>query len=463
LKLTRDQARAVLRARFDPVAFATDVLGVELFPKQAEILRRFYKGDYRELVLVAGMRSGKSFLATVFALYEAFLLLTTPSPQKKYGLHPSSLIHILLVAKSEDQARDVLLSRALGIIQDSWFFDLFPRKVRKDTIEFPSKRIMIWVGPSTSNTLVGRTAKAVILDELARFPQTESGGGAWMIYHSLKAATVTFGNDGHRIIISSPLRSDDILMQLYNDPPPDTLALRYATWEFNPHIKFEDLQTELQRDPVAFWRDFGAQPSESLYPYFARLDEVSFGDHNAWLPVSSGIPYSPPEGTYVIAGDPALRWDAFGIAVARMDGERVIYDLVGAIVPEKGKEISPSQVRELFDRLIDIYQPAVVVFDTHMYPELEEHIRTRGVPVKTRIVKKRHYDMFKEALYSGKVELPAFPRLIKEMKGVQVVNERRVDHPRGGSKDVIDAVVNAYVALIEDVKKPIYVPYGEAW
>ena len=64
--------------------------------------------------------------------------------------------------------------------------------------------------------------------------------------------------------------------------------------------------------------------------------------------------------------------------------------------------------------------------------------------VSTHIVRKEDYDAWKEAAYQRKVRLPRYEPLVRELKGLQVVNERRVDHPRGGSKDVADAVVNCW-------------------
>ena len=51
---------AVLKGRSDPLWFAENILGVSLFPTQTEIMGDFYSDDYKRLVLVAGMRSGKS-------------------------------------------------------------------------------------------------------------------------------------------------------------------------------------------------------------------------------------------------------------------------------------------------------------------------------------------------------------------------------------------------------------------
>jgi len=64
----------VLKAVDDPTYFVKSPYFLDLkpYPKQAEILERFYEGNYSELVLVAGMTFDKTFLAILIALYEAF-------------------------------------------------------------------------------------------------------------------------------------------------------------------------------------------------------------------------------------------------------------------------------------------------------------------------------------------------------------------------------------------------------
>ena len=51
--------KIVLRGRNDPIWFAEELLGVNLFPVQKEIMSSFYNDNYKRMVIVAGMRSGK--------------------------------------------------------------------------------------------------------------------------------------------------------------------------------------------------------------------------------------------------------------------------------------------------------------------------------------------------------------------------------------------------------------------
>ena len=453
----RDQAR-LLKAYWDPVYFATAILGVELFPKQAEILRSFYQWRrddhgrmiprYRELVWISGMRSGKSFMASLIALYEAFRLALEGTPQLRYGLDSSSPLHVMLVAASEEQAQDALFSHIRVWVNRPLIRALNP-KVRKDTILFRDANVELFVGPSTSSTLVGRTVKCFVLDELARFDATVGKRGARMVYEGLKAASMTL-YDSVRIIISSPLSRNDLLWQLYERGlnHPDVLAIRTPTWEVNPGLTREQLEREYSHDPIAFLRDFAAEPTGGYYPFFTSWDLIKWHDHNVLELLANNIPVQGESYDYVLAGDPAIRHDAFGWALAHRDENgRIIVDGAYRQVPPKRGELDPLEVRGFVEKILRRFRVHLAVFDIHMYPELQHWLRRQGVLVVTHIVRYQDYQAFKEQLYLGNITLPDYRPLKDEMRQLQVINERRVDHPRGGSKDVIDAVVNTFWAL----------------
>jgi len=451
----RERTLEVLRAVDDPVYFAESkyFLGIKLFPKQAEILRRVYKENIRELILVAGRRSGKTVLAAVFALYEAFKLLIKPDPAAYYGLIPGRPIFIVVVAVSEEQAHDTIYATILALLQRSPFFKSQHPKIYQNEIRFPSKNVIILCGHSSSSSLVGRDVKCCVFDELARFEQTTSKRGAWNVYNSLKQSTAIFKDEGKVICISSPMNETDIIMTLYEQAQstPGMLGLRYATWEFNPHIKFEDLAAEMQRDPIAFWRDFGAQPMESIAPYIPE-DILHFdaGIPNYLRMIHDGLTVQPEPGIYALAGDPALKHDSFGFALTRRDGDKFIVCGSLRFSPKKlGQRIvtiSPIEVKEFVMRVIDQIPVSVVVFDTWNYPELQQEI-SRKVRVVNHIVRKDDYDYFKELCYRNKVVMCPDPVAKQEFVRLQVINSRRVDHPKGGSKDVADAIVNSIWAL----------------
>ena len=108
----------VLRGR-DPVWWVNNVLGMELYPAQEEIMREFYRSrydptldQYKKLILVAGMRSGKTALASIMGCYEYWdvLTMTNPKPYEYYKLLRNQKLFIMVVATSEKQAEDGVFS-----------------------------------------------------------------------------------------------------------------------------------------------------------------------------------------------------------------------------------------------------------------------------------------------------------------------------------------------------------------
>ena len=454
-----ERTYVILKALSDPVFFCEHpyFLGMKLFPKQAAILRQFYSGNYRELVLVAGMRSGKTVLASCFALYELFKLLILPDPAAHYGLAPGSLIFVVAVAVSEEQARDTIFHEIVSKIPRSPFFREFRPKIYANEVRFPSKNVVLLCGTSSSASIVGRNVKCAIFDELARFEESTSKRGAWQVYTSLKRGTATFGKDGIVIVISSPRHTGDIVMQLYERSKrlDHVLGLRYATWEFNPRISFEDLQDELKADPISFWRDFGAQPLSSLEVYFRNPEILPF-DSSITNVLEALIHDVELETQYphVLAGDPALRHDAFGLATGfKAPDGTIIIDGMWRFSPEELGEINPIEVKDFIKRAARALNVEVCVFDTWNYPEAQTELRQMGLIVENHVVRKEDYDRFRELCYQKSIRMCDYEVARTEFENLRIVNARRIDHPVGGSKDVADAVVNCVWALTETVRK----------
>lgn len=108
--------------------------------------------DYRELCMEAGMRSSKSSLTSVIVTYEFFRLLQLADPAKYFGLMPGSLIALLVLATSEDQAQDTLFAAIKGRIDNSAYFQglIRQKQIIVNTMEIlcPEKNLKLWAGHS---------------------------------------------------------------------------------------------------------------------------------------------------------------------------------------------------------------------------------------------------------------------------------------------------------------------------
>jgi len=452
----RQKLREILKAQLDPLYFQQPhFLDIELYPKSQELVREFYNGDYRELVLVAGMRGGKTTLLSYFACYETFLALTSDL-WYKYHLAPGSPVFGILASAKEEQAKDTIYAAVKARIERSPFFDQFEYQVRSNYILFPDQNFMIRVVCSSSATEVGRTSKFVCIDEMSRLEETVGRRSGLEVYRALSKSTMTFKQDGHRFIAGSPRHVSDMIMRLYQrgQTSPYVLAAKYTTWELNPHITFDDLKDEFERDPLGAWRDYGADPSAAIETYYRDKSIIQFSDRpNVLAMIAEGIRPVPEPFTYMLAGDPALRHDAFGLALAHKEEDRFIVDGVYRFVPDK--EIDPDEVKDFVLRVLDIYPVTHVVFDTWSFVHVQKAIQMKGAKVVNHIVRKADHDRVKELFYRKKLDVPRDDALRYELENLIIKPSGKVDHPRGGSKDVADALANVIWALHEIKKERI--------
>ena len=464
----------ILKASEDPAFFNSHeyFCGYSLYPKLEEIMAEFYTYDrhgtplYNELDMICGKKSGKTTLASRICCYETFDLLIRPDPAAHYGLEPGTEIFIIGLAKSEEQAHDTIFSKIRTVIKRSPFFRSFNPKFYSLEIRFPTKNVNILCGCSSSGSMTGRLVKAICFDEISQFDETQSQRGAWQVYSLLSKDTHPFGFHGKRIVTTSPRHVNDIGMQLLDRAKthPRMLWVHEPTWKLNPTSIYAydspEMKAERDKDPLTFWRDFGAEPWSSLETYYREPDIITFEEdiqNVLRLFFEENILLPPSSNTYVFTGDPAKKYDAFGMCLAHIEftgkateGEpngTIVADGLYRLKPTKKRELDPIFVKDKILKVIKTFLVRYAIFDTWNYPEAQEAIRRLGVPVMNHVVRKEDHDSVKRRLYFKKLKLCPYPILGDELKNLQVINAKKVDHPKGGHKDVADTLANAVWAL----------------
>jgi hypothetical protein len=382
----------------DPVTFAMDprFCGLSdiptLFPMQYKVLREFMSpmARYRVLVLVCGMRSGKGVLGSIIAWYAAYELLSLEDPQAYLGLAPNQEIQILNVAASQAQSKNNVFKHIADRLNSGgeWFAEI--RKQAKITgleIRLP-KNIVIRCGHSKASTLVGATSYVVILDELARFKDTNGRDNANEVYEKLSATTATFPERARILVLTSPEWEGDKSMRLLEEALsvdeegrplyPHMYALQMPTWEANRNLGQQDLWERFAgaANPTAFWRDFGAQPPRAVEAYYPDPDRwVRQADPERQHPFDENgrmaDSFTPCcDSRRYVHVDLGLSRDACGFAMAHkpVPGcphyqgkgappnpkvKKVVLDLCGAFLPGPSGEISFESVRQLIRNLQD--------------------------------------------------------------------------------------------------------------
>ena len=447
---------AILKGKKDPVWWAENILGVKLFPKQKWIMETFYRSrthpekwpeQFKQLILVAGMRSGKTALASIMGVYEFWDTITIPSPSAYYGLLKNQPIFISCVATSEKQALDGVFSNMVNMVEScEWLQTYYELGMRNDRIECAEQHVIMQVLSSWANTAVGRSNRCVIFDELANFEDTQGKRGAWEIWSRLRKSTDTFKKDGHVIGISSPRSQTDIIMELYDQAKREgdksgTLALKAPTWVMNPNFTEAQLRAEYRFDMTAFYRDYACEPS--------LASGVAFPE-GVTLHAFPNVLKNELKSTMIhaLSIDPAVRNDGFGIASGYQEGAgNITIDGATKFKRETGAAyIIPKEVRDFCEDAICRLNVNWFIFDTWMFLEMMDDFHTDyGVELIRHTVNKKNYDVWREMQVTPELKIVEDEYLRMEAERLIVKGEGKngsVDHTPTNSKDVADAVAN---------------------
>lgn len=445
--------------------------GVGLEDSELEILGRLQnegrttwkKGQhYTELVLDIGMKAGKTALAGLIDCFEEYELYRDKNFREKYGLPKGKEVYIINVAVNAEQAEETIFAEVKARIENSHYYRLHaPYSSRAKMFRFPNE-VIIKSGHSNSASLVGKTAKCVLFDELARFVEKGGKYSGDKVYYGLIRSVSPFKEDGKIISISSPLFNGDMITDLYNKSKEISSMLGFwlPTWEVNPKLPFdcEFLQNELKKNPEAFWRDYGAQPSLSQEAYYRipeKIDEVMGKNlkHHAHLVDINGrlMPTikGNPNFEYYVHADPSAKNDAYGLAMAHLENGKPIVDLAYRFLPQGG-EIDLNEVEHFIEMVCQKFNVKQFSFDTWQATAISQMLARRGVESVNLFVDKSVHDRLKEQIYKGEIGLPPIEILAKELKGLVLLNGKKVDHPRTGSKDIADSVAGAVWFCLEN-------------
>lgn len=249
--------------------------GIELWPKQKEMLSSFYNGNYYELVMILGRRSGKNFIGSIVLAYELYRLITITdgNPWKHYNLAPGNPVYVSSISGSLDQAKILFIEfkqRVKNLISKNKLFSHTIKYSDDDlSIELKtkySKIIVSFLSPHADNAL-GKQYFALLLNE----PQSIKNINR--IYSALTPGGAAFKQDFHSIVCGtpSPTKKEDYLFSLKKDGllsftknKDKRLVFQYPTWEVNlnlPRHILRNMYKEITEQQ--FEKEFGAVISET--------------------------------------------------------------------------------------------------------------------------------------------------------------------------------------------------------
>jgi len=324
----------------------------------AEIVRKVSQ----EITYVCGRRGGKSDrLAGNIATFEA----VTGGHEKH--LAPGERGHIVLIAQDKRACR-VLYRFILAKFENSPLLSQLLQDVRKEEIDL-TNRLTISIFPCSFRAPRGFAIPVAILDELAFF-RHEGAVIDKEVIDAIRPAQATFPNS-KLIKISSPYSKSG---ELYRDfatrhQREDLLVFKATSWDMNPSIPQSFLDSEKERDPEMFSREYAAELSSSISNVFDREyveDCIVHGRHE--------LPYVA-DFRYVAGVDPAGGGpDEFAMSFCHRDGHRIIQDLVRGWLSKR-----PADVVQEAAQILKTYKVSTVVGDKYSGEWVRQAFRDCGI------------------------------------------------------------------------------------
>jgi len=495
---------------------------VEKFMGYEKGRQHYAKYTKGEIIMALGKGSGKDFTSTVGVSYAVYKLLCLKDPAQYYGKPPGDAIDIINIAINAQQARNVFFKGFKNKIDKSpWFIGKFNAKM--DSIEFDkgvtvysghSEReshegLNLFIAILDE---ISGFAENVSNPEMGKTPEN--------IYKAFRGTVDSrFPDYGKVILLSFPRFRDDFISKKYNEAVadkeivlrnhtfvvnpelpadaegnkftiewqedhitqyrlPKVFALKRPTWDVNPTRSIEDFKIAFFTDPLDARMRFLCDPSVSNDAFFRnrqRLEEcMSIRNpvdnirriDETWKP--------DPSKTYYVHADLAQRVDKCAVAVAHVDKwvkvqvtesfeqivPIVVVDMIAWWEPKKEGPVDLSDVKNWILSLrrkgISLGQ---VTFDRWNSFDIQKELQSVGVKTNTLSVGKQHYEDLAMLVYEDRVVLPHIDLLLNELTELKVVNDKKVDHPRKGSKDLSDAmcgsVFNAISLTPRDVMQEI--------
>jgi len=378
-------------------------------------------------------------------------------------------------------------------------------------IDFIEKGFVCVSRNSNSSGLAGSTRLACYLDELARFGLGDSKISADEVYrvlsHSLKTLQGRYKFLLRRGVlppckpmmfsISSPIHDEDKIMRLGRNarqfPGLKIFFRHYTTPEMNPEFTQEDFAAALEADPVGAERDFMAKPlgiRPRLLPEGAveaittmrkplltcREEFFEEADHPYVRMVLDKCRTDRVIPRWIHC-DPGYRSDSFGIVIGHLEGKlphyHVVYDACIEFRPLRPPRGVVAPVREVhFPSTLKFLQDlrkhiniAQITYDHWNSVYLIQQLRAAGLKVDEHNINVDDYDRFAADAIGRRIELPAPERpqydpalrdapatkAYYELRQLERANEKRVDHPRGGSSDLAICFVGVHRLATQDI------------
>jgi hypothetical protein len=375
------------------------------------------------VVIVAGVRGGKSFLAACAAVKGC--LSADLSKLKQHEIP-----RFAIVAPTVDNATATFRILAGAVTASPKLRKLVVGEPTADTMMLrrPDGRVVEIVVVAASRgavTLRSRWLIGFVLDEVALFG-SEPTGAVVNSEELLRGAETRLVPGAQGWLISSPFGPQGLLHQLYKThfgDPGRILVVHAPTRAMNPSFPAEQVEAIRARQPDVAAREYDAAwvDAETSLLIEALIERATRAAPRILPPSSSCL--------YRAAMDPALRGNAWTLAVATRTSDRrrrivLCHEWRGSRI----KPLNPSEVFREMRALLTPYGIRSVVSDQHSGDALAELARQNGLTLIlepwTQASKALAFENLKNMLLDDELELPSDEQVKADLLGIRRVLSR---------------------------------------
>lgn len=410
--------------RVSIVRFCEDpnLLNLQLWPKQREILTDFWEGDYRLGIWSLGRRSGKTLISAVSGVYAGCVM----ADEYKKQLRRGEPFYIISVANALDQAR-LALHNIRDLIESSPILKALVIRSTSDTLELSNGAIFRAL-PSSSRTGRGMACPMMIMDEAAHFLDTDGNAAGDQLYQALAPSVAQFNNLGRILLLSSPWIQQGIFWDLYKQANSGQYrymqCVNLPTWEVNPTISKEFLEQERSRDPELFAVEYGANFNQSL----AAFIDMGLVDAAVTRAHDSLVSIDKFKGKYILSLDPAKGGrDSYVACICHYDGDCLVVDQFHEFKPSyydgSKIQVSIAEVEYWVEEHHRRYRFRKVVLDQYNSQSTIQKLSSK-MPIEeltwTVKTKMQAYTRLRELFTGGNISLYSHEKAIAQLKGLTV-------------------------------------------
>jgi hypothetical protein len=395
------------------VRFAKEVLGLDPWPRQIEMLAEIDRSNARIVVMRLGRRAGKGFLSALLGVEEA----TARAAEHRAAVRKGEQCVVAIISNSLEQSR--IMHR---YIRQFLEVDGLRGLIKSDNqTEIVLKNDMVLTClPASGRTARGRAIAVGIWDEAAHALDGDgrllSPQGASELWEALAPSVMQFPQ-GKLIVLSTPRWTSGLFHTLCEQAAsgsyPDMLHIHAASQEVNPTLDPASLERERQRDPSLWKREWMAEFDSGVGALFDADAVNAAVVHRDALPPQPGV-------TYVCSIDPAYSGDRFGLALGHVnDAGRLIVDRTHAWQGSHSRPVDHATVLTEVATWAKAYNGARIVTDQFASAAVESGLRERGCLVEavawTSANKIEAAQAARQRFYSGTIELPDDRALVAEL------------------------------------------------